>query len=244
MPIYLPDTNILIDFRRDPAVFPKLKEAQKNGKEFRIAPPVLIEFVRGFVRHGAATFEEDKKVFEWLLGQKVMELPCPFIAQTVGCTAERHSGVEPTHYSELIKMAVSSADIEEFVRTGEAAGSVWNEISRADEIHDAEVDKEIGALEKLARRADGVDLAAILAKSFSMDPALAHERFSAAIEFLESSMSLVRNGANPRKNNRGLYVDFQLLLYLADPDIAILTREDFSKEIKRSPQISRIGSLP
>ena len=84
MPTFLPDTNILIDFRRDTTVMPRIKKAQTNGAQFCSAPPVLIELARGLVRHGADTFESDKKVFEWLDGHRILELPHPFIAQTLG----------------------------------------------------------------------------------------------------------------------------------------------------------------
>ncbi len=39
-----------------------------------------------------------------------------------------------------------------------------------------------------------------------------------------------------------MYVDNQLFWYLADPEAVIVTDEDFSNEIKRSPQKNRIIS--
>jgi hypothetical protein len=71
-------------------------------------------------------------------------------------------------------------------------------------------------------------------------PLIIKRKFSAAIEYLTAVIRLVANGSNPRKNDRGLYVDWQLLMYLADPQINFLTNEDFSGEISYSPQKNRI----
>jgi hypothetical protein len=63
---------------------------------------------------------------------------------------------------------------------------------------------------------------------------------SAAIEYQEASIAKIRAGAKPRKNDRGRYGDSQLFFYLADPNITLLTSEDFSGDIKQSPQRTRI----
>ena len=68
-------------------------------------------------------------------------------------------------------------------------------------------------------------------------------RFSAALDFLESSCPKVTAGANPRKNDPGLYIDFQLLLYLGDDGLSFLTNENFAHEIRKSPQRQRIIRL-
>jgi hypothetical protein len=74
------------------------------------------------------------------------------------------------------------------------------------------------------------------------DPAVVEVIFSAAIEFLVSSSIKIRQGPNPLKNDRGLYVDSQLFYYLADPDAVVVSNEDFFDDIKLSPQKSRIIS--
>jgi len=56
-------------------------------------------------------------------------------------------------------------------------------------------------------------------------------------------VSKVRAGANLAKDDRGIYVDFQLFFYLADADAVIVSNEDFSGEIRSSPQRSRIISF-
>ncbi len=246
---YLPDTNVLIDFGRDLAVRAKLENAQQDASEFVIAPPVLIELVRGVIARGRANFERERKVFAWLHAHHftVLELPRPFMAQILQTSTRKRSGAVPRHYDQLIDMIATSADFEEFLRRTTPAGSVWKEIANADRIHKAQLDKEFAAFEKLAR-ARANDFANLLARTFGVpgcrpNPLILERRFSAAIEFLQSSLAKVRGGAKPRRNDPGLYVDFQLLLYLADPQIIFLTREDFSHEIKRSPQKSRIVGL-
>lgn len=250
MPSYLPDTNVLIDFGRDLAVRAKLENAEQNGSEFLIAPPALIELVRGMIAAGCDTFDNDKEVFVWLHAQgcKVLDLPRPFMAKILRTSTRKRSGVVPEHYKQLIDMVVSSANFGDFLKRSEMAGSVWKEIAHADKIHEAELDKELSALVKIAKGGRGKDLASQLTQTFGApgcrpNPLILQQRFSAAIEFLESSFTKVRGGAKPRKNDPGLYVDFQLLLYLADPAITFLTNEDFSREIRRSPQRSRIVGL-
>jgi len=72
------------------------------------------------------------------------------------------------------------------------------------------------------------------------DPDAFEKQFSAAVEFLKSSVMQVRRGANVLKNNRGVYVDNQLFFYLANPEAVIVSNEDFSQEIRSSLQKDRI----
>ena len=69
MATYLPDTNVLIDFGRDPAVKAKLENASADGVEFVIAPPTLTELSIGVVKGGAACFAGNRDVFRWLRDQ-------------------------------------------------------------------------------------------------------------------------------------------------------------------------------
>lgn len=111
------------------------------------------------------------------------------------------------------------------------------------------VDKEFDALEKFAELKPGTyDLAEKFCETFGPTgsrPSAANFRshFSAAVEYGESTIAKIRAGAKPRKNDRGRYGDFQLFFYLANPDITILSSEDFSGDIKASPQRDRIVGL-
>jgi hypothetical protein len=249
MPHYLLDTNVLIDFGRDPAARAKLEAAQQAGKVFALGPPALIELVRGLIASGNQHFENDKKVFQWLLGQpcNVLQLPRPFMATILKSASRRRVEVEPEHYLQLMQMLANSPSFEEFVKLSKAPESSWKDIEHADKIHNDVLDREFAGFEKIAKRGRAMDLAKQLARSFGApgnrpNPVVLHSRFSAALEFLNASLAKVERGAKPRKNDPGLYVDFQLLLYLADPEIVFLTKEDFSNEIKKSKQTNRILS--
>jgi hypothetical protein len=246
MPSYFPDTNILIDFGRVAAARDRLEHASRHGTAFLIAPPALIELVRGMVSGGRETFPNDKQVFVWLRVNHfpVLDLPRPFMAGILH-SSTRISGVEPHHYAEQIETIADAANFEDFLQRSNAPGSAWRDIAWADEIHRAELDKEFLALDQLAKRRPGRDLAQKLSQLFGIPgcrpiPIIIERQFSAAIEFLESSIVKVRSGAKPRRNDPGLYTDFQLLLYLGSQNLNFLTREDFSHEIKRSPQRTRI----
>ena len=248
MAIYLPDTNVLIGFCHDQAIYAKLENARQSGIKFVIGPPVLIELVRGMISSSHDTFENDKRVFSWLEAQcpAILPLPRPFMAKILHTTT-RTGPVRPEHYSELIQMVVSSADHRDFLRKSDTAGSVWKDIANLDRTHEAQLEKELSALEGMAgNRAE--NFVRGLSHTFGAPgcrphPLILEKRFSAAIEFLQSSLSKIQRGAKPRKNDRGLYVDFQLLLYLAEPEISFLTNERFSGEIRRSPQRTRIVGL-
>ncbi len=116
MPSYLADTNILIDFGRDLTVRAELQNAKQNGSEFVIAPPVLIELVRGMIAGGPELFLENKEVFVWLHAQncKILKLPRPFMAMVLRSSAGKHSGVVPEHYQQLIEMVVGSTEFDDF----------------------------------------------------------------------------------------------------------------------------------
>jgi hypothetical protein len=250
MCIYLPDTNVLIDFGRDLLVREKIECAAKKGARFLIGPPTVIELVRGMIAHGHKTFEKDKQVFVWIRDQdyRILELPRPFMAKILKTSAGKTSGVVPEHYKQLISMIVGAANFPEFLEKSETPASVWNEIKHSHQIHEAILDREHRALVGLAKGRPDKFLPQRLSQTFGApgcrpNPLVLKRHFSAAIEFLESVLAKVRGGAKPRKNDPGLYIDFQLLLYLADPAITFLTNENFSQEIRRSPQRFRIRRL-
>lgn len=246
---FLPDTNILIDYAwRDPVVQARLDKTQQHGTGFVIGPPVLIELVRGLVAQGDKTFLGDQKVFNWLYKQNltILPLPKPFMAQILGASIPKKSGVEPHHYGQLIETIAKANTFEDFLAQNQNPDSVWNLIGEGNKIHEAELDKEFNALEQLSSRTHNIGNA--LSRMFGApgarpNPLIIERRFSAAIEFLQASLYQVHYGARPRKNDPGLYVDFQLLFYLADPEIAFLTEENFSDKIRHSPQRDRIVTI-
>jgi hypothetical protein len=246
--MFLLDTNVWIGVGRDALLTAKLEKAVANQGKCLIAPPALIELVRGLVLHGKETFAEDKKTYQWMKDHKceVLELPRPFMAKVLGSTSPTKSGVVPTHYGQLIDMVVNSATFDEFVQQCNANGSVWKSVESLDGIHEGQIEKQLRSLEDLARQGGDLGIPGRLSMMFGAPgsrpkPLIISRQFSAAIEYLETSVrKVVHQGANPRKNDRGLYVDFQLLMYLAIPGLIFLTNEDFSGEIKKSPQKDRI----
>jgi hypothetical protein len=245
MPTYIPDTNVLIGFGKDAAIRQKLERSLASGTSFAIAPPVIIELVRGMVANNGKTFANDKEVFPWIRGNRfpVMELTLPFAGKLLKSKPIRTSGVQPLHYGQLIGMVVESGSFSDFMARAEAPDSVWKMLGNLHSIHEGQLDKELGALVTLA--SNGGDTAAAFSRMFGMpgcrpNPLIVRKLFSAAFEFLESSLAKVRYGAKPRKNDPGLYVDFQLFFYLGDSALSFLTQEDFSAEVHKSPQKTRI----
>jgi len=247
MHTYLPDTNVLVDLGRDPAVQTKLENAEQSGSKFVIAPSTMTELTVGVVKGGATYFEQNKKIVTWLLAHSdaILDLPRPFIGKILGFPS-KWSQVETHHHVQRVEMVANSQTFDEFLKRKDAVGSVWSDIDQAAQIHDAQVDKEFTALEKFAKLPQGrVDVVAMLCKTFAVggvcpDPKMLRQHCSAAIEYQEASIAKIRAGAKPRKNDRGRYGDSQLFFYLADPNITLLTSEDFSGDIKQSPQRTRI----
>ncbi len=247
MRTFLPDTNVWKYIGKDELLTPKFERALAGGDKFLIGPPALIELVRGLVRSGSERFSEDQKMFSWMKHKEceILDLTRPFMAKVLRTTLPANSGVFPQHYAQLIEMVVNSASFDEFVQRCKADGSVWREIESLGQIHEDQIETQLRALEDLAKQGKDLDIPGRLASTFGAPgcrpiPILVRHRFSAAIEYVETSVRRVAQGANPRKNDRGLYVDWQMLMYLAIPDVIFLTNEDFSGEISKSPQKDRI----
>lgn len=247
MSMFLPDTNVWKNVGKDAALTRAFEKALATGDRFLIAPPALIELVRGLVRGGVETFSEDRKMFGWMRSNncEIVELTRPFMAKILRTNTPSNSGVLPAHYGQLIDMVVKSETFDDFVRISKKDGSVWKHVESLDGIHEAQLEKELLALEQLAKEGRALNISERLSATFGIPgcrpiPLILRLRFSAAIEYIESVVRKMAQGANPRKNNRGVYVDWQLLMYLARPDVMFLTNEDFSREISRSTQKSRI----
>jgi hypothetical protein len=247
MPTYLPDTNVLIDLGRDSSVQMKLENAEQGGCKFVIGPTTIKELVIGVVGGRAQCWEANQKIFVWLKSHSdaILENPRPFVGNIVGFPSKR-SWVETRHHVQLINMVADSKTFAEFEAL--STSSVWSDIRDASRIHADNVDKEFTCLEQFAEKPDGNDIAVELCKGFTVsgvcpDLNIFRQRFSAAVEYIEASVAKIRAGAKPWKNDRGRYGDFQLFFYLADPNITLLTNDDFSGDIKHSPQRTRIVGL-
>jgi hypothetical protein len=247
MPTYLPDTNVLIEFGRDPAVQAKLDNAEQRGRKFVVGPTTIKELAVGVVGGGARCYEQNKTIFVWLKNHSdaILQNPRPFAGDILGFPSKR-SRVERCHHVQLIEIVATSQTFAEFEAL--STSSVWSDIRDASRIHADNVDKEFSALERFAKLPQGTDIAAELCKGFAVDgacpgPELFRQRFSAAVEYIEASIAKIRAGAKPWRNDRGRYGDVQLFFYLADPNITLLTNDNFSGDIKHSPQRTRIVGL-
>src|SRR5271169_78948 len=121
---YLPDTNVLVDYGRDPAVRARIENAEQAGSKFVLAPSMMTELTVGLVKGGATYFEQNKKIFKWLEAHSgtILDLPLPFIGKIMGFPLKR-SNVGPHHYVERIDMVVSSKTFDEFLKRKDDAGS-------------------------------------------------------------------------------------------------------------------------
>jgi hypothetical protein len=150
----------------------------------------------------------------------------------------------PDNYKKLLQMMVDSSSYDEFIAKTKSAGSEWFDTDKWNTVHERELEKELNAMEQLAK-VDPGSIAPALAKLYAFNGSLPStdsikKEFSAALEYLRSIGAKVRNGTNLGKNDRGMYMDFQNLLYLADPNAYFVSNEDFSAEISKSPQKDRI----
>jgi hypothetical protein len=199
---YILDTNIWIDVGQRLLPCSKLK---KPGVEVALAPLMIIELVRGVVRGGEARFPKNKALFECLadVGSSVMELPRVAMFAKLWNVNQGISGVRPKHYMDLMNLLIGSSSHSEFLKKAES-GSMWTKMSNLDAIHEGVLDKELNALNPLAKRASIKTLHLHMARGYKLsgllpDPELFAVTFSAAIEFLKYWVRQVRNGANPAK---------------------------------------------
>jgi len=242
---YIMDTNIWIDLAQG-----KLSCADLTGKTTAgavVAPFMIVELVRGIVKGGEPRFLQNRAMIECMARCQILELPKVFIFQILWNVLGGVSKVRPHHYSTLLGLVVGSKTLSEFLKKTEEPNSVWKRIGELDSIHEGVLEKELRSLGTLADRASVKTLHVHMARTNQLggmlpDPDAFEAKFSAAVEFLKSSAIQVRRGANVLKNNRGLYVDNQLFFYLADPEAVVVSNEDFSQEIRKSPQKNRIIS--
>jgi hypothetical protein len=244
---YIMDTNIWVDVTQ--GKIPCNDLSGKVGAVVVVAPFMIVELMRATVRGGEKYFVGDRKMFECMERLDILELTKPFVYKTLwNISNVGISNVRPETYRTLLQMMVGSSSFSDFINKTERPGSVWIRVSEWDSIHEKVLDKEINALGKIADQGSLKSLGRHLAGIYGLggllpDPDKIEETFSAALEYLRSSVRKLRNGANLAKNDRGMYVDFQIFFYLADPAAVIVSNEDFSGEIAKSPQRSRIISL-
>ena len=242
---YIIDSNIWIDAGQGKLGCNDL--IGKPGIKVALAPLVIIELVRGVVKGGESRFLRNRLMIECMANSEILELPKPFVFGILWKVYGGVSDVRPNHYKTLLDLLIGSKSLTEFLKKTEQPDSVWKRMSEMDSIHHGVLEKELRSLSTLADRASIKALHVHMAHMYRVgdlipDPDSFEITFSAGVEFLRSSIIQVRNGANFLKNNRGMYVDNQLFFYLADPEAVVVSNEDFSQEIRKSPQKNRIIS--
>lgn len=244
---YIIDTNIWIDLSRGKLACKDLMG--RKGVRVVLAPMVITELVRGIVKGSESQFLRNRSMIECMARNKpeILELPKIFMFGILWKVAGGSSDVRPDHYRILMDILIQSKSFADFLKKTEERDSAWKKLGHLNSIHENVLDKELRSLDTLADQASIKALPVNMARMFKLggllpDPDSFETTFSAAVEFLRSSVIQVKNGAKPRKNNRGMYVDSQLFWYLADPEAVVVSDEDFSTEIRHSPQRIRIIS--
>jgi hypothetical protein len=242
------DTNIWVEVTQGTISCDDL--AEKAGTRVVVAPFMIVELMKATAKSVEQFFLNDRSTFQCMAKFDILELTKVFILKTLwGLSDGGMSKVRPETYRALMQMIIGSNSFADFIVKTENPGSEWKRVSEWDSIHAGVLDKELKAVSNIAASRTSVKILHMyLARLYKLgglipDPETFEKSFSAALEYLRSSVIKVRNGANLAKNDRGMYVDFQLFFYLADPQAVIVSNEDFSKEIVKSPQRNRIISF-
>ncbi len=244
---YIADSNIWVDVTQGKISCSDLRG--KPGVNVVVAPFMIVELMRSTVRGGEKYFSGDKAMFQCMSKFDIQQLTKPFIFKVLWNVSDAGtSGVYPETYRILLRLMTGSNSFRDFISKTEAPGSVWTRVSEWDLIHEGVLDKELKALGTIARGASVTTLHMHMARLYKLggllpDPGAFDLSFSAALEYLRASVLKLRTGANLARNDRGMYVDFQLFFYLADPEAVIVSNERFTGEIVNSPQRSRIISF-
>ena len=102
---YVLDTNIWIDISRGTL---SLADTSKMGINIALAPPVIIELVRGVVKSGGEKFARSRALFERMaqLKPEIMQLPGVFVSMVLWNVPNGASGVRPEDYNELMNLII------------------------------------------------------------------------------------------------------------------------------------------
>lgn len=244
---YIMDTNTWVDVTQGKISCSDL--SGKAGTRVVVAPFMIVELMKATVKAGEKYFLGDRKMYQCMDKLDILELTKVFVYKRLWNISNAGiSKVRPETYRTLLQLMTGSTSFGEFVNKTDRPGSVWARVSELDSIHEGVLDKELGALRKIADQGSLKSLGVHMAGLYRVggllpDPDKFGHTFSAALEYLRSSVLKLRNGANLARNDRGLYIDFQMFFYLADPEAVVVSNEKFSGEIMKSPQKTRIISF-
>ncbi|HKV23282.1 MAG TPA: hypothetical protein VJN93_01705 [Candidatus Acidoferrum sp.] len=243
---YIADTNVWTAVTQGKISCKDL--SGEAGARVLVAPFMIIELMKSTAKSGTKYFAADQQMFQCMTKFDILELTKPFVYRILWNLPNMgSSGVTPATYKSLLQMMNVATSFQDFIQRTKAPSSPWKRVLDWHSIHEGVLDKELGALEKLADSASLRSLSGGMSKLYRFgglfpDPDRIEHEFSAALEYLRASVIKLRQGANLAKNDRGLYVDFQTFFYLADPQAVIVSNEGFG-EIVKSPQKNRIITL-
>lgn len=261
---FLLDTNVAIAVGTRDSDFEGLRTflLSTNGR-LLLGPPVIAELLVKVLNGQNRYFEKNKRPLTRLiaLNPEIFELPESFARILFFGPNTFIVGVRPWHYRELLTVLEASNSKSDFIARAHAPAVQWNRIQNLPTIHNDQVSRELNDLRRLASQQPKRAFAEKVAESVSngaitgvadglsngvltVDPNKVSQAFSAAFEYLEANILKVKAGAKPEKNDRGVWVDYNILWYLADPEVTMITLEKFHRSITKSPQASRIIEPP
>ena len=261
---FLPDTNIAIAIGKNDSDFEGLKTFLSSTKgRLLLAPPVIVELLVKVLNGQDRCFNINKRPLTRLfaLNPEIPELPESFAQIMFFGSSTFIVGVRPWDYRQLLTALERSNSKTDFIARAHDPSVQWKGIQDFPKTHDIQVSRELNNLRRLALQQPKRSFADKTADSLSnsaftkvgdgrsngvltVDPNEVSHAFSAAFEYLGANIQNVKAGAKPEKNDRGIWVDYNILWYLADPEVTIITLERFHRSIKQSPQASRIIPPP
>lgn len=245
---FLLDTNVATAVGARDADYQGIRDfLQCSGGGLALAPPVIIELLIKVLNGSDGYFNKNKRALDRLIafGAKILELPQSFAKLLFFGPNIFIAGLRADHYPPLLIALSCSHSKSEFIARANQPTVGWKPIEQLPQIHNAEVRQNLLDLRGLASQRSQKTFGEKVAESLGVgpnkpDPDKVSQAFSAAFEYLQANILRVQGGAKPWRNDRGLWIDYNILWYLADPDITVISSEKFHKAIRKSPQLSRI----
>jgi len=259
MPFFA-DTNVCSNWVSDSVVKGNWERVQTSlearGEKYVSCPLVLIELLAGLLKPEPRYFTSDLKRFAFLAGQgdtEFLAFPGAFVLKTVLKVESPVARFNASHFKQWLECvlaapsreALDSGDVEMYGSELVSFGISFSVIKRQHE------EGKLAHVERIARqRAAGYiprpeDFAAGLLFSQGIIPKDNQElRFvaaalDAAFEYEKFLLGIDANYSFAK--NSGDWVDQQLLYYLADPNVFIVTNDrQLQTRCVTSPQSSQV----
>jgi hypothetical protein len=226
------DTNVWIDVSRGQINGQALRA--KAGAGVVLSPFTIMELVRGTINGSEEQFARDQQMFKCMSygSPEILESPQVFVKRILWNLDWGVGLNHPKHFQGLLQMLISSKSLADFARDAEGPGSTWKKLTELRSMHETYLDRQLNALVPLAKEASVKAASVSTSRMYACggliaDPVVIEQRFSAAIEFLRSSILKVRRGAKPWRNDRGSFVDQQLFFIWQILGLSLSRRKTF-----------------